>query len=710
MNGALLSLLLAGCNCTEPILDPVLSFIRVEPGQIDFGRLVVGQASARNVEVINSGKAPIDGTWSLRGDGFLSDDANPSRAAVGSTLMTLRCAPQAVGLFDGQLEVALVGLAPITVPLACEGVPVPECTPSAPCRTAAFDLVAGRCVEQDQPNGTSCAAGDVCLLDAVCNSGRCEGTPRDCGDGDPCTSDTCHPSRGCEHTGPIACPGEGVCRVGRCAPGLGCELADAPDGVPCGQARSCTSADVCIAGACVRRDPPDGFECVPTGPCGDAGYCVNDVCEPGPLFTLASTWSLNAPQPDGGPPEAWSDLFADRNGTLTVSSYFMSPPRLSANSAMPVTLTQTGRRCIDWLGWVVCGDLPGNQSSPVSALDPTSGQIVWSYSSAAQVIPEFAGPSAQFFTARLAVLSENELLALYESRTMTPEGADPRCRTFGMVVIDRQGQGQRSLFINDPIFTVCDHPHSYGVAVDAQSNIYLAFTPSGADNPATSLGGTMIFSFTPALQLRWRRFVPGLVGGELAVADGVLFQERSAEVRLTQTGDVAAVLARPFGLGVVGDGTAVTTQAGSQTLSTLATRTSLPRWQRTLTGTLGRTPLTAATWASPWGPRDVALAFTTDGAQVRLEGTELLTGAAAFSCPIALSELPAMTAITPGGLGVMLGTVPVGSGWPVCDDCDPKYARTRSSFQWFPLRGLSPSSAPWSGAWGNEGHSHHEGR
>ena len=58
----------------------------------------------------------------------------------------------------------------------------------------------------------------------------------------------------------------------------------------------------------------------------------------------------------------------------------------------------------------------------------------------------------------------------------------------------------------------------------------------------------------------------------------------------------------------------------------------------------------------------------------------------------------------------MLGTEPIGMGWPVCDDCDPKYARTRNTFAWLPLPGLSPSAAAWSGAWGNEGHSHHEGR
>ncbi len=710
--GLALALLLAGCTCRNPTLEPVPAFVRVEPLQVDFGRIVIGQAEVRTVALVNSGRAPLDGTWTLTGPGFASDDGLPRRASVGSTVTTIVCAPDHLGLFDGTLRIALAGFEPIDVPLACEGVRVPECRPSGPCTSAAWDLALGRCIETLLDEGTGCQVSDVCLLEPTCHAGRCEGRLRGCDDGDPCTADTCSPSLGCQHFGPIACPGAGPCRVGQCRPGTGCGLVNAPDGVPCGQLRTCVSAEVCIEGACVVRDPPDGFECLSGGPCGTTGRCVTDVCVAAPQTTLTPTWTLAVPQPDAGPPEAWSDLFADRDGGLTVSSYFVTPPRLRADGPTPVNLGQNARRCMVWLGWVVCGDLPALRTAPVSALDPGTGQIVWTFSGAAGLIPEFAsdgGDGVEFFTARLAVMNENELLALYESRTIV-DGVDPRCRHFGLVVLDRQGQALRSRFLADPIFQTCDHPHSYGVAVDAYSNVYLAFTPSDVDNPAMSLTGTTIFSFSPSLQLRWRAFATGLPGGELAVGDGLLFQQHSADVRSTQTGAVVATLPAPFGLGVIGDATAVNTQAGAQTLSTLSTATQLPRWQATLTGTLGRTPLTLANWDSPWGPREVALAFTTRGSQVLLEGTELLTGASAFVCPVQLSEVPALTAMSPAGLGVMVGTVPFSPGAPSCDDCDPKFARTRSSFGLLPVPGLSPSRSAWSGAWGDEGHSHHEGR
>jgi hypothetical protein len=669
--------------------------------------VVVGGAVARQITVTNVGKVALEGVWSLRGEGFGSDDGVPSRADVGETIFTVRCAPERVGLFDGSVSIEFAGYQPLVIPLACEGVGPPACVPSGRCKRSAWDVAAGRCVERNAPDDEACLVGDACLVDARCHAGRCEGTPRVCNDGDPCTADACDPQVGCQHPGPISCPNDGPCRVGRCVAGLGCALADAPDGTPCGARRSCVEADVCIAGRCEVRDPPDGFECSAAGPCGGAGRCVNDQCVGATATTLTPSWSLGAPQPDGGPRESWSDLVADRSGGVHLSSYFVSAPRLDAR-AMPIDLMSTARRCVAWHGWLVCGDLPPAATAPITAVDVTTGATVWSFTGVHAQIAEFNGPRVEVFTARLAVLNENELLALWESRTMTDAGADPRCRVFAIVVLDRAGQALRSTFIRDPIFSVCNHQHSYGVAVDAQSNVYLAFSPSDVDNPATALRGTTIFSYSPALQLRWRVFDANLEGGELATAHGSLFHEGSTDVRSTATGAPTAQLSDRFGLGVIGEQTSVAVRPGSNQLEALRLPPAMQGWRFPLSAPVDRTPLTVATWDSPWGPREVAMAFTDDQARVRLEAVELLTGAPAFSCDVALPDAPLMTAMTDEGLVVMNGFVPRG---PRCSRCDPKYAGSKNQFALLPLPGVRPSvSSAWPAAWGSEGHSHHEGR
>ncbi len=697
-------------GCRQDSLQPVPESIRVAPAQVDFGRVVVGASAFATVELINAGKAPLEGSWRLRGEGFRVDDGLPARAELGATALAVRCVPERAGLFDGVLEIALAGFQPLVVPLACEGVPRPDCEASGPCRRAAWSVAAGRCVEEPVDDGTTCAGADACLLTATCRAGRCEGEVRSCNDGDPCTTDTCHPVRGCEHLDAVRCPGAGPCGVGRCVPGLGCVVEAAADGTPCGPLRTCTEADVCMAGQCVRRDPPDGFECAPPSPCSASGRCVGDVCQRPVPTVLQPSWLVQPTQPDGGPPEAWSDLLATRDGGLAVSSYFMTPPRLGVNGAAPLELPAgAARRCVTWLDWLVCGDYPGSAAAPVSAVDVATGRTVWRYVDVARDVPEFAQPRVQFFTARLAVLSENELLALYESRTMTPEGGDPRCREFAMVVLDRRGQSLRSRFLADPLFSTCTHPHSYGVAVDAQANVYLAFTPSQVDNPATPLSGTTLFSFTPALQQRWRRFEPALGGGELTVADGLVFHQWAPTGWLTSTGQPTTALPAPLGLGVVGEGVAVAQGRGSDRLVTLDTATVTPRAPLRLRGQAGETPLTLARWDTPWGAREVVLAFT-EGDAMWLEAFELATGAEAFTCPVALPELPVMTAVTPGRVALLLQPQPLSPSWPRCDDCDPRFARTRAGVGSLALPGLTPSQADWAGAWGDEGHSHRERR
>src|SRR5262249_29630410 len=47
----------------------------------------------------------------------------------------------------------------------------------------------------------SCGDGNICNGVETCQAGVCiAGTPLDCDDGDPCTSDSCESRAGCQHT------------------------------------------------------------------------------------------------------------------------------------------------------------------------------------------------------------------------------------------------------------------------------------------------------------------------------------------------------------------------------------------------------------------------------------------------------------------------------------------------------------------------------
>lgn len=705
--GAVLAMLLSGCLCSER-LEPVPTSIQLTPSQLDFGRLFVGSVGSARVELANLGKVGLDAEWRLEGEGFVAPDGLPTRAELGSTFVTVRCQPDHQGLFDGQLRVSLSGFAPLVVPLACEGIEPPAC-PQRACQTAAWDRALGRCAFTPVTDGSPCGEGDACLVDGACQDGTCVGGARDCSDDDPCTLDTCSATAGCQHATPLQCPGGGACQVGVCTPGVGCGLVAAPDGTPCGQRRDCTGADVCIDGACVLRDPPDGFVCSAASPCSGEGTCQGDACVTPPPTSLQLSWTAGAQLPDGGEPnELWSDLFADADGQLTLSSYFLSPPRLGADGSGPLDVSGSARRCIGWRQWVICGDLSSQGGGTVSALDPRSGLIAWQYAAAGAQVPELVVPNSQFFLARLAVLDENALLVLYERRVFAADGSDPLCRSFALVVLDASGHPLRSAFLSDPIFDTCNHPHPYGVATDEVGDIFLAFTPSTTNSPAHSERNTTIFSFTPSLALRWRVFVEGLEGGELSVGQGVLLHEYSLAARSTADGHELGASPRRFGLGVIGSGRFV---SAGQTNVLVAGDPLAISWTAPLTGHHAGGPLALASQQTPWGPREVVLVPTTTDGGVLLEGVELDTGAHVFACPLPVRDEPRLLVMTPGALGTMSNTRGLSVDAPLCGDCDPKWAETRNDFARIVTPGLSPSTlGVWSGAWGDPRHQHHARR
>ncbi|HEY0883335.1 MAG TPA: hypothetical protein VGD87_17495, partial [Archangium sp.] len=66
----LLAVFASACACRGPELEPVPTSIRVEPRQLDFGRVIVGQVASRTIEVTNTGKASLEGSWTLSGEAF----------------------------------------------------------------------------------------------------------------------------------------------------------------------------------------------------------------------------------------------------------------------------------------------------------------------------------------------------------------------------------------------------------------------------------------------------------------------------------------------------------------------------------------------------------------------------------------------------------------------------------------------------------------
>jgi cysteine-rich repeat protein len=141
----------------------------------------------------------------------------------------------------------------------CVGADPVICASTDPCHGAGVcDPATGVCSQPPvRPDGASCADGDACNGAETCQGGVCTaGAALDCNDGNPCTTDTCHPASGCA-SAPIA-----GCR--RCATASECD-----DG------NSCTS-NVCAGGACVDTTRVNG------APCDDGAFCtVGDACQGG---------------------------------------------------------------------------------------------------------------------------------------------------------------------------------------------------------------------------------------------------------------------------------------------------------------------------------------------------------------------------------------------------------------------------------------------
>ncbi len=166
------------------------------------------------------------------------------------------------------------------------------------------------------PKDGPCSLLGACETTA-CAAGQCKvtGSPIDCGDGDPCTLDSCSSASGCLHVPLVSgsrcrdnedclqgtCPGNGktcgsavardcndyqACTLDSCVKSKGCVHA-AVDGGACNDGDSCTSGEVCVAGVCADGKP----KACASGQVCTGGTCASATCgagNKGLTFTVAS--------------------------------------------------------------------------------------------------------------------------------------------------------------------------------------------------------------------------------------------------------------------------------------------------------------------------------------------------------------------------------------------------------------------------------------
>lgn len=709
------ALLVAGAGCDRGRTTPLTFELAFDPPEVSVGPRSLGASEALEVRVDNRGRASVAVAFALT-EGPIGAVDLPASLPPGLSPLTLRFAPTVEGSFEQRLTVRSGDREAVLV-LRSTARAVPACPAPADCRTARYDVELEACVAAVDPDGTPCGEANLCLQEGACHAGVCLGQAVICEDDNACTVDVCRPLLGCEFLPGPPCPSSGTCDVGVCDPEVGCQVAPVADGTPCvGGRTDCDVVDVCFNGACEARPSPVNTICAEASPCQGAGHCEGTTCVRPPPTVLTADWSLDGRGVAGGEPVlALHDLWMEDDGEVSLEGWPTEQPLLRASSPTPVRGFTSSRRCLGWDGRPVCSDFP--YTAAVSRIQPATGDPVWTFGldlEASGLAGYFSTVNGWVFVTRLATLSSDRLLALYESYHPDATASEDGRRRYAAVVLDAQGSLVRVTKLEDPLLERDDHPHPFGVAADAQGNLYLCFSASDSipgENGVMAGRPSLFIGLSRNGQERWRAH-HDFIGGELAVANGILYPERAEQAFSAVDG--RALASMPGGKLVVGDGVAVTFSS-PQTTPSLEGRgvpSLAPSWSQPIpAGYVLNSPLLAlARWTPrPGVDRSVVISQLVRTGPVSvpdaLLGLEAQTGKQAFLCPI---QAPAGGALgSAQRLHAAGGYVAMMEGARSTGD-DPPYANSGARFTRWLLPTLQTPVAPWSGAFGGYDHDHQE--
>jgi hypothetical protein len=187
------------------------------------------------------------------------------------------------------------------------------------CQTITCDEASQTCNEAPSPNGAVCTPADLCIVNAHCTNGLCQGQPKDCffapvpnechtavcnpmngqcepqpdpnKAGDPCVdpSQLCVVDKTCDGMGncaggtPKDCSFLSVgCNDGVCNTMTGvCEQIPIPDGMQCAAATDDCNQGFCTMGNCVPTPTNQGMPCDDGLVCTSGTVCTNGTCSGG---------------------------------------------------------------------------------------------------------------------------------------------------------------------------------------------------------------------------------------------------------------------------------------------------------------------------------------------------------------------------------------------------------------------------------------------